>query len=68
MDTIVTINSFRRGVGKSSIAANLAYLLALQGRRVALLDMDLQTPSAHLFFGLSDEELGTTLNGCHRPF
>lgn len=61
MDTIVTINSFRRGVGKSSIAANLAYLLALQGRRVALLDMDLQTPSAHLFFGLSDEELGHTL-------
>jgi septum site-determining protein MinD len=62
MNTIVTINSFRRGVGKSSIAANLAYLLALQGRRVALLDMDLQTPSAHLFFGLSDEDVGHTLN------
>lgn len=62
MNTIVTINSFRRGVGKSSIAANLAYVLALQGRRVALLDMDMQTPSAHLFFGLSDEDITVTLN------
>jgi len=62
MDTIITINSFRRGVGKSSIAANLAYLLALQGYQVGLLDMDLQAPSAHLFFGLLDEEATHTVN------
>ena len=54
MSTIVTIHSFRRGVGKSSLIANLAVLLALQGRRVALIDTDFQAPSIHLFFGLSD--------------
>jgi septum site-determining protein MinD len=62
MNTIVTINSFRRGVGKSSLAANLATVLALQGRRVALIDTDFQTPSIHLFFGLSDEEIPHALN------
>ena len=46
MNSIVTIHSFRRGVGKTSLAANLAVLLALQGRRVALVDRDFQTPSA----------------------
>ena len=56
MSTIVTIHSFRRGVGKSSLIANLAVLLALQGRRVALIDTDFQAPSIHLFFGLSDGE------------
>ena len=45
MSTIVTVHSFRRGVGKSSVAVNLAVLLALQGRRVALIDTDFQAPS-----------------------
>jgi septum site-determining protein MinD len=62
MNTIVTIHSFRRGVGKSSLAANLATVLALQGQRVALIDTDFQTPSIHLFFGLSDEEIPHALN------
>ncbi len=62
MNTIVTIHSFRRGVGKTSLAANLAVLLALQGRRVALVDRDFQTPSAHLLFGVSDEEISYTFN------
>ncbi len=62
MSTIVTIHSFRRGVGKSSLIANLAVLLALQGRRVALIDTDFQAPSIHLFFGLSDGEAIHTLN------
>jgi MinD-like ATPase involved in chromosome partitioning or flagellar assembly len=62
MSAIVTIHSFRRGVGKSSLIANLAVLLALQGRRVALIDTDFQAPSLHLFFGLSDVEPTRTLN------
>ena len=62
MNTIVTIHSFRRGVGKSSLIVNLATLLALQGRRVALIDTAFQTPSIHLFFGLSDEEIPHAIN------
>lgn len=62
MNTIVTIHSFRRGVGKSSLIVNLAALLAMQGRRVALVDTDFRLPSLHLFFGLSDEEAAHTLN------
>jgi MinD-like ATPase involved in chromosome partitioning or flagellar assembly len=62
MNKIVTIHSFRRGVGKTSLAANLAVFLALQGQRVALVDRDFQTPSAHLFFGLSEEEIKCTFN------
>jgi MinD-like ATPase involved in chromosome partitioning or flagellar assembly len=62
MNTIVTIHSFRRGVGKSSLIVNLAALLALQGQRVALVDTDFRSPSLHLFFGLSDGESAHTLN------
>ncbi len=62
MSTIITIHSFRRGVGKSSLIANLAVLLALQGRRVALIDTDFRAPSLHLFFGLSNENSIHTLN------
>lgn len=62
MNSIVTIHSFRRGAGKSSLIANLAVLLTLQGRRVALIDTDFQSPGCHLFFGLSDDEFTHTLN------
>jgi septum site-determining protein MinD len=62
MSTIITIHSFRRGVGKSSLIANLAVLLALKGRRVALIDTDFRLPSIHLFFGLSDGEISHTFN------
>lgn len=62
MSTIVTIHSFRHGVGKSSLSVNLAVLLALQGRRVALIDTDFQSPSIHLFFGLSDGKAPYVLN------
>lgn len=62
MTKIVTIHSFRQSVGKSSLAANLAALLALQGHRVALVDTDFQGGSAHLFYRLSDGETLGTLN------
>jgi septum site-determining protein MinD len=62
MGSIVTFHSFRHGVGKSSLISNLAVLLALQGRKVALIDTDFQTPSIHLFFGLPDEGLSHALN------
>lgn len=62
MSTIVTFHSFRRGVGKTSLVSNLAVLLVLQGRRVALIDTDFQSPSIHLFFDLSHREDTHVLN------
>lgn len=62
MNKIVSIHSFRRGVGRTTVAANLAVLLALQGDRVALVDRNFQAPSAHLFFDLYEDEIQHTFN------
>ncbi|NTW97941.1 MAG: MinD/ParA family protein [Oscillochloris sp.] len=62
MTSITVIHSFRRGTGKSTVAANLAVLLADGGRRVGLVDASLQSPSLHLFFGLRDLGRRPTLN------
>jgi len=58
---IVSIHSFRRGVGKSSLTANLAVALAQRGQRIALIDTDLQFPSLHLLFGLDEARLNKAL-------
>jgi septum site-determining protein MinD len=62
MKAIITVISFRRGVGKSNLSVNLAVSLALQGRHVALVDTDFQSPGIHRFFGLSDDEVPHALN------
>src|SRR5205823_6055624 len=72
MAQTITVHSFRRGRGKTNIAANLAVLLAAGGRRVAIVDTDLRAPGVHLLFGLADADLGRTLNAylaglCPRP-
>ncbi len=48
MAQIVAVHSFQGGTGKSSIVANVAAQLALRGRRVAAVDVDLQTPGLHI--------------------
>jgi len=63
MAKTIAVHSFRRGAGKSSLAANLGALLARQGYRVGLLDADFQSPSLHIFFGLAGDETGGNLNG-----
>jgi len=47
------IMSGKGGVGKSSIAVNLAAALALKGYRVGLLDVDIHGPSVPHLLGLS---------------
>lgn len=54
MTQIISIHSYRGGTGKSNIVANLATLLVLEGKRVAIFDADIQSPGIHLLFGLKD--------------
>lgn len=53
IEHIIAIASGKGGVGKSTVAANLACALAQQGRRVGLLDADVYGPSQPRMLGIS---------------
>jgi MinD-like ATPase involved in chromosome partitioning or flagellar assembly len=62
MAQIISIHSFRGGTGKSNTTANLAGLFAAQGRRVGVIDTDIQSPGIHVLFGLAESDTVRTLN------
>ena len=62
MSTIVSIHSYRGGTGKSNLTANLASCLVQQGKRVAVIDTDIQSPGLHVLFGMDGQTSGLTLN------
>jgi MinD-like ATPase involved in chromosome partitioning or flagellar assembly len=62
MAKMISIHSFRRGTGKSNVTANVTALLAVEGRRVGVIDTDIQSPSLHILFGLDEEETIHPLN------
>lgn len=53
----IAVSSGKGGVGKSTVAANLAVSLASQGFKVGLLDADIFGPSMPKMFGVEDEGL-----------
>jgi MinD-like ATPase involved in chromosome partitioning or flagellar assembly len=62
MAKIISIHSFRGGTGKSNLAANLTALMAADGKRVGVIDTDIQSPGIHNLFDLSGEHISHTLN------
>jgi MinD-like ATPase involved in chromosome partitioning or flagellar assembly len=62
MSLIISVHSFRGGTGKSNTTASLAALLAQDGRRVGVIDTDIQSPGIHVLFGLDEEEMKYALN------
>jgi len=58
MPRIYPIGGGKGGVGKSFITANLGVLLAKQGKRVVLVDLDLGGSNLHTFLDNQDPKIG----------
>lgn len=53
----IVVMSGKGGVGKSTIATNIAYGLALEGKKVGLLDADLHGPNIPIMMGLEGQKI-----------
>jgi len=62
ISNVVAVASGKGGVGKSTVAANLALALAAQGARVGVLDADIYGPSQPRMMGMSGQR-PTTRDG-----
>lgn len=58
--SIVAVASGKGGVGKSTVAVNLALALRSQGQRIGLLDADIYGPSVPIMLGVGQVDPQTT--------
>ena len=64
VNNIIMVASGKGGVGKSTVAVNLAIGLAQEGSKVGLLDADIYGPSVPMMLGIKDERpMMTEVNG-----
>ena len=59
LGNIITFYSYKGGTGRSMAVANIAWILASNGKRVLTVDWDLEAPGLHRYFApfLSDKDL-----------
>jgi tetratricopeptide (TPR) repeat protein/cellulose biosynthesis protein BcsQ len=60
--SILTFYSYKGGTGRSMALANMAWVLASNGKRVLMVDWDLEAPGLHRYFHpfLQDRDLGSS--------
>ncbi len=57
VDLVIAVASGKGGVGKSTVASNLALALKFQGMTVGLMDADIYGPSQPIMMGIKDIEV-----------
>jgi MinD-like ATPase involved in chromosome partitioning or flagellar assembly len=62
MGEIISIHSFRGGTGKSNLTANIATQVAMRGKRVGIVDTDINSPGIHVLFGFDEAHISKALN------
>lgn len=62
MSKIISIHSFRGGTGKSNLTANVSSNVASRGKRVAVIDTDIQSPGIHVLFKQTPSSMKRSLN------
>src|SRR5271163_4458042 len=59
VETIIAVGSGKGGVGKTTVAVNLALALAKMGHKVGLLDADVYGPNVPIMLGSTAEPMAT---------
>jgi len=59
----IMVMSGKGGVGKSTVAVNLAVFLALAGKKVGLLDVDIHGPSIPTMLGINGQQITVSEEG-----
>ncbi len=62
MGKIIVVHSFRGGTGKTNMVGNTAACMAKKGKRVGIVDTDIQSPGIHVLFGFEPEAIKHSLN------
>ena len=59
-NNIISVTSTIAGEGKTFISVNLGGIIAVSGKRVLLLDLDMRKPRVHLSFGAENDDKGVS--------